>query len=55
MLFKMEDIKKFFDYIFFREPGEIGEGGFVSVFFWFFVFVIVLCLGSMVGKYFSWF
>lgn len=51
----MEDIKKFFDYIFFRDMGEIGEGCFISIFVWIFVFVFVLCLGSMIGKYFSWF
>lgn len=51
----MEDIKKFFDYMFFRDMGEIGEGCLMSIIVWIFISVFIMCLVSMIGKYFSLF
>ena len=47
----MEDIKKIFDYMFFRDMGVIGEGCIISFFIW----VLVFCLIVLIGKYFLWF
>lgn len=51
----MEDIKKFFDYMFFRDMGEIGEGFFMSLVIWVFIWIFVMCLVTLIGQHFSWF
>ena len=51
MLFNMEDIKKFFDYMFFRDMGEIGEGCMMSLIIW--VFIVFWFV--VIGMHFSWF
>ena len=47
----MEDIKKFFDYMFFQDMGEIGEGCMMSLIIW--VFIIFWFV--VIGQHFSWF
>ena len=47
----MEGIKKFFDYMFFRDMGEIGEGCLMSYFIW----GCIIFLFVVLGMHFSWF
>ena len=51
MLSNMEDIKKFFDYMFFRDMGEIGEGCMMSFFIW----ACIIFWFVMIGMHYSWF
>ena len=47
MLFDMEDIKKFFDLMFFRDMGQIGEGCMMSFFIWGFILFLFVLIGGM--------
>ena len=43
----MEDIKKFFDYMFFRDMGQMGEGCLMSFFIWLFILFMFVLIGGI--------